>query len=469
MRRISRRSFLGNTACAAMGSTTLVSTLLNLRMANAAATQSALFNTDYRAMVCVLFAGGIDSYNLLVPRGVPEYLQYHLSRTSLALPQEALLPVFPKTTAANKIWGLHPSLSGVQQLFENEEVAFMANVGTLQEPIADVAEFRSGTKRRPLGLFSHSDQIMQWQTSVPRDRSAVGWGGRMADILSDPSCYNSNISMNISLAGRNVFQGGKKTGEYSIRNTGNGSIGIDGYQPTDPLDAFTMTVDSLLDAEYQNLMRCTYANVVRESQDDHEEFSTAISMVNPFTKSFSNNNFSRSLEMAARTIAARDTLNMNRQIFYIVVGGWDHHDEVLANQLRMLKTINDGLVEFNCAMKELGVNDKVTLFTISDFARTLTTNGNGSDHAWGGIHFTMGGAVKGREIYGAFPELSLNSSLDLGRGRLIPTMSTDEYFAELALWFGVSRSDLSMVLPNITTFYADPVNNPAMPVGFMNM
>lgn len=461
---ISRRKFLGQASCAAVGTSTFFNTLLNLCMTNTAAAKPAFFNNDYKALVCVLFAGGMDSFNMLVPRGVPEYFEYHLARTSLSLPIESLLPIKQKTTNLSRNFGLHPSLSGVQNLFNEENLAFITNVGTLHEPV-NLTEYKNGTKKLPLGLFSHSDQIMQWQTSIPRDRQAVGFGGRLADILSE-TCFNSNISMNISLGGRNFFQSGKTTSEYAIRNSGTGSIGIDGYMGSGLIDALkTSAIDNILDAEYRNLFRCTYADVIRDSQDNHEEFSAAIGMVNDgtitslnpsFSTLFSPTGFSANLQMIAKTIAARNKLNMNRQIFYLVFGGWDHHDEVLNNQLRMLKIVNDGLVEFYDAIQQMGVEKDVTLFTISDFARTLTSNGNGSDHAWGGNHLVMGGAVKGKEIYGTFPDLAIGSNLDVGRGRLIPTTSTDQYFLELAKWFGVSSSDLGMILPNIGNFSGLP-------------
>jgi uncharacterized protein (DUF1501 family) len=147
------------------------------------------------------------------------------------------------------------------------------------------------------------------------------------------------------------------------------------------------------------------------------------------------------------------------------MGGWDHHDEVITNQEMMLPVVSAALSEFNSAMIELGVLNDVTTFTASDFGRTLTSNGRGSDHAWGGNHMIMGGAVQGGDIYGQYPNLYLGNSLDTGRGRLIPTTSIDEYFAELALWFGVSRQDLELVLPNIRRFY-DPTSS-GTPLGLV--
>ena len=182
------------------------------------------------------------------------------------------------------------------------------------------------------------------------------------------------------------------------------------------------------------------------------------------TTTFSQNPISQSFQMVARTIAARATLGVRRQTFFILFGGWDHHDEVLNAQAAMLPVVSKGLSEFHAALTELGVLNDVLTFTASDFARTLTSNGQGSDHAWGGNHIVMGGPVAGGDIYGQYPQLYADNDLDTGRGRLIPTTSCDEYFAELALWFGVSPSDLPTVLPNIGRFYT-PGSGP--PIGFL--
>ena len=169
--------------------------------------------------------------------------------------------------------------------------------------------------------------------------------------------------------------------------------------------------------------------------------------------------------MVAKTIAARKTLGFKRQTFFILFGGWDHHDEVIKTQQAMLTVVSKAMKEFSNAMTELDINDKVTTFTASDFGRTLTSNGRGSDHAWGGNHMVMGGAVQGGRIYGDYPALYIDNPLDTGRGALIPTISCDEYFAELAKWFGVSNADLDAVFPNIGRFY--DTSSTSLPVGFM--
>ena len=460
--KMNRRQFLGTASCAAVGSASLFSTLMNLRMANTAAAQQLPLSplsanalaggSDYKALVCIFLAGGNDSFNMLVPRSNAEYSEYATIRADLALPQGDLIPLNAQGTDGRE-YGVHPAMPEVAQLFNAGQLAFVANVGTLVEPTT-LAGIESGLAKLPLGLYSHSDQIMHWQTSVPDKRTGFGWGGRTADLLQSLN-DNNTISMNISLAGTNLFQTGTTLTEYSVVPWGNGAVQIYGHD-----DIWwsrhvlqNAAIESMLDLAYQNLFDQTFANTTRAAVDGADLFATAIENVPPFATQFSDNYFSDSLAMVAKTIAARNVLGFRRQTFFVMLGGWDHHDEVLNNQMAMLSLVSQGMKEFQDAMTELGVQNNVTTFTASDFGRTLTSNGQGSDHAWGGNHMVMGGAVKGSRVYGNFPALYESNPLDTGRGRLIPTTSCDEYFAELALWFGVAPGDLEAVFPNIGRFY----------------
>ena len=378
--------------------------------------------------------------------------------------QDTLLPL-NGTVSDGRSFGVHPAMPEVQQLYNSGNLAFVANVGTLVEPTTRQG-YESGMANLPVGLFSHNDQIEHWQTSVPDKRSGIGWGGRTADLLKSLNS-NQNISMNISLSGTNTFQAGTSVVDYAIQSEGTGSVGITRYdQPEGAVDILKKgALESMLDLEYQNLFEQTFVNTKQMSIDNHHHFSTAIGAVPPFTTRFSANEISKSFEMVAKTIAARKALGFKRQTFFIMFGGWDHHDEVINNQMAMLSVVSKALSEFNTALAELGLQEKVTTFTASDFARTLTSNGRGSDHAWGGNHMVMGGAVNGGRIYGDYPALYADNSLDTGRGALIPTISCDEYFTELASWFGVSNADLSTVFPNIGRFY--DIASAEQPIGFM--
>ena len=463
---ISRRKFLGQ-SCAALGYTTLFSSLINLKaMASAAVDKSPsiMFGGDYKAMVCLLLAGGNDSYNMLIPRGNNEYNEYAVTRSNLAIPQNDILPSNPITTDG-RTFGLHPSMPEMQQLFESGNLGFLCNVGTLIEP-SSKTDILNGVVQTPLGLFSHADQIQQWQTGRPHERTNIGWGGRIADLVQSMNS-NDNISMNISLQGSNVFQRGDQIIPYSISN--NGSIGINGYDGQNGFDQLrTEALNSMMERNYQDIFKNTYINTIKSSNDASVEFQTAIDGIADFATPLPEyNNLARQLRMVAKTIASRDTLGFSRQIFFVQVGGWDHHDELLIAQSSKLEQVNTALNYFNNLMTELNTNDCVTLFSISDFARTLTSNGNGTDHAWGGNAFFMGGAVNGQEMYGDYPTLALNSDLDLQDGVIIPTTPADLYMAELALWFGVSPSDLDLILPNLSNFYSSGSGEP--PIGFMNM
>ena len=465
----SRRRFLGQASCSAVGAASLFSTLLNLRFAGAMAQPpivpakaGGLPGDDYKALVCLFLAGGNDSFNMLVPRGATEYAEYAAVRADLALPVSSLLPI----TLANpdgQEYGVHPGMPEVQQLFSQGDLAFVSNVGSLVEPTTK-ADILNGSAHLPLGLYSHSDQIAHWQTSTPDRRIAQGWAGRMADLLQS-SNSDSTVSMNISLGGTNVFQSGTQVVPYSIRSSGTGSIGIEGFGGSSVFQQLqTAAINSMVDLQYQNLFMDALAKTSRGAIDAHALFSSSIAAVPPLTTQFSPNGVSESFHMVARTIAARQALGARRQTFFIMFGGWDHHDEVLNAQNMMLPIVSKALGEFHSALTELGVLQDVVTFTASDFGRTLTSNGQGSDHAWGGNHMVMGGPVVGGDMYGTFPRLFADNDLDTGRGRLIPTTSCDEYFAELALWLGVSPSELSTVIPNIERFYSP---GSGAPIGFL--
>ncbi|MCR9289811.1 MAG: DUF1501 domain-containing protein [Bacteroidetes bacterium] len=469
LKNISRRKFLAQTGCAAMGSTTLFSSLANLSLVNKLIGTASTPPSDYKALVCILLAGGNDSFNMLMPHGNDEYADYAATRSDLAIPQGDLLNL--NYTAPNgKIFGAHPSMGGVQQMFEAGELAYISNVGTLIEPIANSTEYFSGLKNLPLGLFSHSDQIQQWQTAIPQSREAIGWGGRMADIVKTMNT-NQGISMNISLSGRNVFQSGNTVLEYSISNQGNGVEGIEKINQWKSDSGLinnirTEAVSDMATHMYANIFKQTLGELTDQSMESLEVFQNALSSVPPFATNFSDHYLSQNLKMVARTIGAKDDLGMKRQTFFMTIGGWDHHNELLANQEFLLAVVSNAIKEFFDALKEVGLENDVTLFTVSDFARTLTSNGKGSDHAWGGNSIVAGGAVNGKKIYGDYPDLYLsgNDLIINGRGNLIPTTSADEYFAELALWFGVSPSDLHLILPNITNFYSP---GGSAPLGFL--
>ena len=358
-------------------------------------------------------------------------------------------------------------MGGLRDLYNEGKVAFIANTGTLIEPIDNKQQIWSGEKSEPLGLYSHSDQSQQWQTSVPHDRTGIGWGGKINDLIYDMNT-NQDISLNISLAGNNIFQTGNNTSEYVLNPySETGAVTINNYGlDWNFSEMLTQGVDNIVEAQHADLFKKTYVDIMKISRDANIEFSEALEGVSLNTP-FGADQVSMRMELVAKTIAARETLGMNRQIFFVEYGGWDHHDEVLNAQNEMLGNVDAGLSSFQAALEELGIADCVTTFFVSEFARTLTSNGNGTDHAWGGNMLVMGDAVNGGQIFGTYPSLELGTDIELGGGVLIPSTSCDEYFAELALWFGVMPSDLATIFPNIGNFY--DTNSGVMPLGFLNL
>jgi uncharacterized protein (DUF1501 family) len=464
---ITRRKFFGQAGCAAVGTSTLLSSLVNLKgMAAAAiANSTSLVDPEFKALVCIFMSGGNDSYNMLMPRDTAEYNDYAATRSNIAIPLNNMLPIFPDA-AGGRLFGIHPSMTRAQQLFNDGKMAFISNVGTLVQPITK-DQYWNGLANVPLGLYSHSDQGQQWMTGLPNGRSATGWGGKVADLINDMNS-NANISMNLSMSGTNIFQTGETTVEFAL-DAYDGSSGISGYGATEDWNVFdrqrTKALNSMIDHEYQDMFQKTYIDVIRRSRDGHAQFQDAIGNVPAFQTQFTDNYLSRSFQMAANTIAAHEGLGMKRQIIFIDYGGFDNHDEVLDTQSGLLSEIDTALGEFQDALEEIGLANQVTTFSLSEFSRTLTSNGNGTDHAWGGNVMVLGGDVIGKRIFGEYPTLALESSLELGSGVLIPQLSADQYFAELALWFGVNPSDLPLIFPSLTNFYQP---GSGMPIGFLN-
>jgi uncharacterized protein (DUF1501 family) len=460
-RFINRRGFLGQANCALISALPIMNTLLNLRLAGSAAAQET--PGDYKALVCLFLSGGNDSFNMLAPRGAA-WQEYADVRQSIALPENQLLPINP-TVDPGRPLGLHPALTGLRDLFESGDLAFVANVGTLVENVTKT-QYNAG-QNLPLGLFSHSDQIEQWQTSIPDNRSGIGWGGRMADLLKSMNAEN-RFSMNISLDGSNVWQAGNTLAEYAIRDTGADSMtGYNSaYLAGQRLQQIrSAALDSQMALEYQNVFQKSFAKSKKDATAAYDAFTAATDVPLPESVTWPDTRLADQLKMVARTIAGRGSLGQRRNTFFINYGGFDHHSGLLASQGAMLPVIDGAVKAFYDTLVALGAENEVVLYSASDFGRTLTSNSQGSDHAWGGNQFVLGGQVKGKRIYGEYPDLYQDSPLDVGRGRLIPTTSVDEFFAEMALWLGVPQSSLPLVLPNISRFHSITSTTP--PVGFL--
>ena len=442
-----RRDFLRRSISATLGAAAMSGAIGDLRRVAAATMASRAQTTDYKALVCIFLNGGNDSSNMLIPRGVG-YNAYAQQRGILAVPQDNLLPIAPNTSDGRE-YGFHPNLTGLQNLFNAGKLAVLANVGTLVVPTTK-AQYEAGNVPLPPSLFSHNDQSVHWQTSLPDQPPTTGWGGRTADLMRSIN-GNAPISMNISIAGANLFETGGQVTQYHVSTAG--SIGLGRYDDNPGTgDLNSRAINQILALDNNNLFENEFRNIERRSIENNRVLRTALEATQQITTPFPNTYLSNQLKMVAKLISARNNLGFRRQIFFVEIGGFDTHGEQLISHAGTLAELNAAMTAFYNATVELSVASDVTAFTASDFGRTYSSNGQGSDHGWGGHHLIMGGAVRGKDIYGQVPILTINGPNDSGLGRWIPTTSVDQYSATLARWFGVSNGNLPIILPNIGRF-----------------
>ncbi len=438
-----RRRFLRQAVCAAVGTTSFASTLFDLRRVAAAAQSGG----DYKALVCVFLYGGNDSNNMLVPFDPADYNAYAAARQTLALPRNALLPVNLLGGGDGRLWSLHPSMTGLQGLFSQQKMAILANVGPLVAPVT-LADYDNGTAALPPQLFSHSDQTLHWQTSIPDQPPLTGWGGRVADLLVALN-GSSQISMSMSISGTNTFQVGNVVSQLEL--SPGSPPGLDDYS-ADPTDPRWNALRSLLQMSYGNLFQSAYRDILQRAVNDSQLLQNLLASLPPLNTQFPATDLGGQLQTVAQLIQGRQALGQARQIYFVATDGFDTHGSQLESQGPLLGEVSDALSAFYAATVELQVASSVTAFTASDFGRTYLSNGDGSDHGWGSHHLIVGGAVAGGRLYGTAPSLAINGPDDTGEGRWIPSTSVDEYSATLAKWFGVGASDMPTVFPNLHRF-----------------
>jgi uncharacterized protein (DUF1501 family) len=442
MKSINRRNFLK-----ASGAASLFAATPGLSFSQVVG-GAGPFN-DYRALVCVFLFGGNDSFNMLVPRSDAEYDVYAQSRQNLAIAKADLLAINPLTSTGVD-YGLHPSMPGVQSLFESGAAAFVTNVGPLLEPTTK-AQYQAGSVALPPQLFSHNDQQDQWASLKGTTVGKTGWAGRMADLIRS-AVTDQRMATNASLFGNNLFQAADQTVAYVMGP--DGPLQFEGFSsdPENPGYAQQQVFRRILDAEYDSIYARAFADIQQRAIDSAETISTAIAAAPTLATAFPASQLGAQLETVAKLIAVRDALAMQRQIFFVAAGGFDSHDNQNEDQPGLLGGISDAMAAFYDATVELGIADGVTSFTQSDFGRTLTSNGDGTDHAWGGNQLVIGGTVNGRELYGDYPLLAIGGDEDVGGGRMIPSTSADQYAATLARWFGIDDMELDLVAPHIENF-----------------
>jgi len=397
---LSRRRFLGQACCAAVGSTGILSALGQLRVMGAIAADSlgtpsraAAVSNDYKALVCLFLQGGSDGTSMLIPTDAASYAAYASTRGDLAIAQSGLLPVAPVRYSDGRSYGIHPEMSGLHSLFGQGKVALLANVGMLVRPTT-LLDYKAG-KNLPPQLFSHSDQLQQWQSSVPDKPFETGWSGRLADIV-DAMNSNNQVSMSISLNGANSSQRGKSITSYAIGTGGAATLPYT-MGPSNIPGVFTARsngIRSLMAAPQANALAAAFGSITADAMADGEYLGNVLRTAPTLRTSFPGSQTAARLAMVAKLISVSQALGLKRQIFFVQLGGWDLHGAQAETWGPLVAELSAAMKSFYDVTVELGVANQVTTFTVSDFGRTLIPNAGGTDYGWGNLQMVMGGAVK---------------------------------------------------------------------------
>jgi len=394
-------------------------------------------DSDYKALVCIFLAGGNDSNNLIVPID-SRYEAYANMRGRVALPANALLP------AGGGGFGFHPALPTIQRLFEERIAAGVFNVGTLVGPTSKAGLDQAAL---PHNLRSHSDQTQQWQSSDPTG-GRTGWAGRLADVVR---ARNRAGATSVTVSGGNPLF---LTGEHTNAVDATATIGLRAFGSSADWAVRSNAVQQLLTFDSGLKLITTANGVFAEAMRSSQEINAALAAAPALPVAFPDLPLAHQLEQIAKLLSVRETLGMKRQIFFASMNGFDTHDTLLATHQQLLSQFDQSIAAFMAAVEALTLTGRVTLFTESEFNRTADANANlGTDHAWGGHHLVIGGAVRGGHMYGQFPTLALGGPDDLGsRGVWIPTTSLDQYAATMAGWFGVEDAERGAIFPNLEKY-----------------
>jgi uncharacterized protein (DUF1501 family) len=435
---------------------------MNLAAIGEAAAQSA---TDYKALVCIFLFGGNDYANTIIPYDATNYNKYFSLRgATLSIPQAnlaatALTPLAAAmggTDLSTRQYALAPNLSPLLPIFNDEKLAVLLNAGTLIQPTTK-AQYTAKSVPLPAKLLSHNDQQSVWQSSAA-EGATTGWGGRIGDLFASGN-GNSTFSC-ISVSGNAVYLSGSSAVQYQVST--NGSVALNALKtPMFGSTTIANTLKSMITAPSNQLFQSEHARIAKRAVDANDQLTAALAVTAnklPADALFmsptfdTSNSLATQLKMVAQLIASRNTLSAKRQVFFVSLGGFDTHDNLTTDHPVLMTKVSNAMAMFDDAMRKIGTHNFVTSFTASDFGRTLTGNGDGSDHGWGSHHMIMGGAVKGKRFYGTPPEVANNGADDIGQGRLVPTTSVDQLAGTLATWFGVSNTDMKVVLPNLGNF-----------------
>lgn len=456
----SRRAFLRRTsALSLMGAAAPWAASL-ATMAEAAAATSG--NDDYKALVCVFLNGGNDHGNTVIPFDAAGYQAYASVRQGLARRADELvgMNLAPRNALpSGREVAFPPEWAPLKWLFDEQRLGMLLNIGPLLQPTT-LADFRQNVQLPPQ-LFSHNDQQAVWQSYQP-EGGTVGWGGRVGDLLMSSNSSGKAAFTCVNVAGNAVYLAGDSVVPYAVAPDGpapllaSRSSGLFGSSRASEVFQSLVTRQ-----DHPVLLARTHATVMKRALEGQKTLSEALltapgNLPSKFTTTVDGKprRLAQQLLMVARSIAARQALGLKRQVFFVSLGGFDQHDRLMLDHPRLLEQVAEALASFDTALRSLGVDRQVTTFTASDFGRTLTSNGDGSDHGWGGHHLVMGGAVAGGRLYGTLPEPGLGANDQVGQGRLLPSLSVDQLAAELGRWMGVSSTNLELVAPRYRRFGA---------------
>ncbi|UXH80336.1 DUF1501 domain-containing protein [Roseateles amylovorans] len=467
-KKLARRAFLQRASQMAALGTAMPLGLTFAAMGDAAAQSSG--NDDYKALVCLFLFGGNDDPHTFVPHDLASYLKYSAIRggsgeagggIALRRSDQASTVMTVDQVANGRVYAMNPLMRDLWTLQNEGKVALQQNVGPLIVPLTRAQYFDDPKKfPRPGNLFSHDSQVATWSSFEPTGREA-GWVGRIGDLMmaQNPTSFFTTVSVSGSM----TMISGRSARTLNVGN-GVNAAPIHGLSSNGPMlfgsSSVTAALEQMAKQARTHVLENDLTSLNKRASDAVEQLNKVYVRSNPAPSTLTASGMRKRLGSVARMIAARSSTSARRQVFFVLLGGFDVHDNLLVRQAALLRDVNAGVFAFHRHMEQLGLGDKVTLFTASDFGRTMASNGDGTDHGWGGNHMIVGGAVKGKErYYGKTPVISVSDVATgdgfdghVGRGRLLPTTSVEQYAATLAKWFGVPASQIPEILPNLRNF-----------------